>query len=648
MSEKATAREETESDRRRRAAAAGWSDSLAAGFLAGALAGLAVLGWGFARQAADFLAYWPSPALAGWLIVRSLGLYPLLFGAAGLGLAGVLYLLRRRPAFGPVLGALAAVAAFVHLSAWWQIEVAVGLPVDDPARWRAAWLHGAVAVVAGLAVAGLLRLVRRRRPPARLRLWGAAVLASAVALLAVGEAGLGRPGSGRARPAAGGPGQVVVVGLDGMTLRVLSPLLRAGELPAFRRLIAEGAWGTLLTYGTAASPQVWTSMATGKRVRDHGIDDFVKAGEGYRAATMKSTDRRARALWNILSDFRRRVAIVNWQVTYPPEEVHGYVVSRVTLDAGNRTFPPELDGELESLWGEAPAARRADRLRHVDRIFDAAEHLLGKERLDFLAVYDHTVDDVEHRYWKYHQAEKFDPGLWQVDRERAGELAPVIPEVYRHLDRRLGELTARLPEDALLIVVSDHGQRAAARPRVLLRLDRILEALGHVSLLPGEDGRDRVDYARSSAYTLVETPWKPVRRVNLNLAGREPQGVVDPAGAAALIRRLAADLRSVRFEDGEQLFTRVIAVRDPARRRDPGQGTDLRVFLSRHARSRESAGRRIVVGDATRPLGDFQRLRPISGDHDHQGVFFARGPGIKPAYVGLRAVPTAFHDLTGA
>ncbi len=659
MTVSATTPEESESDRPRRAAAAGWPNSLAAGFLAGALAGLTVLGWSLARQGADFLAYWPTPALAAWLTLRSFGLYPLIFGAAGLGLAALLHPAvgrAGRSTFGPVLGAMAATVVFIHLTAWWQIAVLIGLPMDDPARWRAAGLHGAAALAVGAAVTGLLRLGSRCASPDSLRRWGLAALAVAMASFATGEIGLGRSSSHGPGRGAGRPGQVVVVGLDGMTLRVLSPLMRAGELPAFQRLMNEGAWGTLLTYGTAASPQIWTSMATGKRVREHGIDDFVKTGEGYRAVTMKSYDRKTRALWNILSDFERKVAIVNWQVTYPPEEVHGYVVSRVTLDAENRTYPPELDGELDDHWselserrGEPPAQSIRRRLSKVDRIFDAATYLLAKERLDFLAVYDHTVDDVEHRYWKYHQPEKFDADLWQLDPDPAGELASQIPGVYRHLDRRLGELMALLSDDALLIVLSDHGQRAAARPRVRLRLNRILGALGHTRLLPAQGDRDRVDYPASSAYTLVETPWKPVLRINLNLRGREPHGIVDPGDAAALTSRLAGDLRSVRFADGEKLFNRVTAVRDPAAR-DPARrsengGADLQVFLSRHARSSRSSSRRIVAGGETRPLGEFQRVHSLSGDHDHQGVFFARGPGIKPAFIGQRVVPSALHDL---
>ncbi len=666
-----------------------WSDSLAAGLLGGAAGGLLFLAAGLARDGADFVAYWPSAGFALWLIVRSVAVYALVFGVAGMVLAAVLhpFLGRFRPAiFALVTAATVAVTVLAYLTAWWQIEVLAGLPIDDPGRWRGALAHGLIAVAAGAAVAVLLLLAHRRLMARRPEPWtlirpATITLAGALVALVVAEVGLGssaprmdsaadgpaaaaRPPAARppaARPPAARPSQVVVVGLDGLTLRVLSPLLRAGELPAFRRLMAEGAWGTFLTYGTASSPQVWTSMATGKRVRDHGVDDFVKAhGAGYRTAVMKSSDRKVPAIWNLLGDFGRRVAVVDWLVTFPPEEVNGYMVSRLKIDAKGQTHPPELYAELAGSWNPRPEddprlspfeEDRRQLLWNVDRVFDAARHLLGKEqlagnRLDFLAVYDASADRVEHESWKYYQAAKFDSGLWQIDPETAAERAALIPDVYRHLDRRLGELLERLAGDALVLVVSDHGQRAAASPRVSLRLDRVLAALGYSRLLPGSGPRDGVDYAASRAFTLAETPWKPVLRVKLNLRGREPRGIVDPGEAPALARRLAADLRGVRFDDGTPLFAGVTLTGSLRRGPKAGGGADLRVALSRHARGLGRSSQPLAIGETARPLAHYQRVNTtISGAHDHQGVIFARGPGIEPGYVGQRLAPTAAHDL---
>ena len=618
------------------------------------LGGLLLLAVGLCRNAGDFLAYWPTQGFAIALIVRSAGIYSLLFGAAGVAIGGLLHGLigfaRRRHAdvFAVVLGLMVAFTSLAYLTAWWQIEVLAGLPMEDPDRLRGALLHGCIALAAGAVTTGMAawsaRLASHRPLPARRLAAGSVALGCSLVL--IGDAALAASGSEADSPTSGigRAARVVVVGLDGMTLRVLSPLLRAGELPTIRRFVERGAWGTFLTYGTASSPRVWTSMATGKRVRDHGIDDFVKAaGDDYRAAPMRSDDRKVRAVWNILSDFGRRVALVDWLITFPPEPVDGYVVSRLKLKAENRTFPRELDAELVSLWPERPRDEWQELLWNIDRVFATTEHLIAKEPLDFVAVFDATIDQVEHRHWKEHDPDSFDIELWDIDPNRARQNSHRISDTYRYLDRKLGELMEQLPEDTLVIVVSDHGQLPAARPRVRLRLDRILEALGYARLAEEPD-KDRLIYRESRAYTLVETPWTPVLRVNLNLKRREEHGFVRRRDAVAVADQLVAALQAIRFTDGGALFARVTRTRHPAR--DRGAGADIEVALSRQARDLTSARRLLEIGEDRRPLGDFQAVdRSISGDHDHQGVILAHGPGIEPGPIGQRAVPTALHDI---
>lgn len=627
--------------------------AVAAGFLAGLAGGELFLIAGLLRHGGDLLVSSPTAALAVWIGVRSAGLYGLLGGVAGAVLAGLLHLLRRRrptPTFAPVLGTMVALLLFAELTVRWQLGFLAGLPLALAERYSGALRHLGVALLAGGVVTAAGIALRRWTPTRSVASRGPriALVATVAALLLTVAGGLGidlvsagdtGSGDGPERP-----GRVVVVGLDGLTFHVLSPLLRRGELPAFQRLIDEGAWGSILTYGTASSPQVWTSMATGRRVRDHGIDDFVTEGKGYRSRPFKSFDRRSPALWTILSALDRRVGVVNWLLTFPPEEVSGYLVTRLDVRGGTRTHPPALHRELRPVWRRAhhPGKGRRARLRtQIDRAFATAHHLTGKEPLDFLALYAAAADGVQHQHWKYYQPEVFDPESWHLTAAGAARRSDLIPAVYRHLDRRLGELLDALPPDALLIVVSDHGQRAAERPRIRLRLDRLLADLGHLRLREG-----KVVHRRSRAYPLVETLWTPERQVRLNLRGREPKGIVPRRQAPGLAGEIAAQLRDLETDAGTPLFTRIERV---AAGENDGD-TDLRLVPNpafRHLDFLAHLADRIVeLRGRRRPLRRYLRVdASISGAHDHRGVIFLHGPAVRPGYLGQRAVDTPLHEI---
>jgi len=72
-----------------------------------------------------------------------------------------------------------------------------------------------------------------------------------------------------------GPGRVLVVGIDGATLRVVAPLLAAGRLPNLAALAREGVHGPLRSMPPLESPRIWNTIATGKVPEKHGITGFT-------------------------------------------------------------------------------------------------------------------------------------------------------------------------------------------------------------------------------------------------------------------------------------------------------------------------------------------------------------------------------------
>ena len=128
---------------------------------------------------------------------------------------------------------------------------------------------------------------------------------------------------------------LLVIGVDGLEWNVILTMLRDGSLPNLARLMRQGVYGRLNTLLNPESPIVWTSVATGKIPAKHGIVAFTRRDEKGNRQLYSNGDRKTKALWNILSDYRQRVAVIGWWMTFPVEEINGIMVAQTnTLGGG--------------------------------------------------------------------------------------------------------------------------------------------------------------------------------------------------------------------------------------------------------------------------------------------------------------------------
>lgn len=181
--------------------------------------------------------------------------------------------------------------------------------------------------------------------------------------------------------------KVALIGIDGAWWEIIDPLMQAGELPNFQKLVDNGARADLNTLYPTFSAMIWTSVATGKLPQKHGINSFLVwtfpvTGAHFpifrlpklapellwiqeniaTVAPIPSNYRTASSLWNIFSDNDVSVGVMNWWASWPAEEVDGYLYTDHALfnkldiltnykeksgGSEHDIYPPELILELQ-------------------------------------------------------------------------------------------------------------------------------------------------------------------------------------------------------------------------------------------------------------------------------------------------------------
>jgi tetratricopeptide (TPR) repeat protein len=294
--------------------------------------------------------------------------------------------------------------------------------------------------------------------------------------------------------------RVLLIGWDAADWKIIHPLMEAGKMPILQRLLDYGISGKISTLSPALSPILWNSIATGKRADKHGILGFTEPtpdGQGVRL--VQSTSRRAKALWNILSQQGLRSHVVNWFASHPAEPIDGTIfTNRITNDAigsngdlvplpSEAVHPPELRDVAEDLRthpGEITMQQLAlffDRngpppdpndprlgllvrtLAQCATVHNTATWLAKRDDWDLLAVYHDAIDHIGHGFIEYHA-----PAMTHVSEDDARAYGEVVNGMYRFHDMMLGTLLDLAGPAATVILISDHGFYSDhLRPKVL-------------------------------------------------------------------------------------------------------------------------------------------------------------------------------------
>jgi predicted AlkP superfamily phosphohydrolase/phosphomutase len=354
--------------------------------------------------------------------------------------------------------------------------------------------------------------------------------------------------------------KVFVVGLDCAEPSLVFDRWR-DQLPTLRRLMDGGTYGELTSSIPAMTVPAWASMMSGQDPGQLGFYDFRnRADYSYEAMTIATGQAvKVDRVWDILSRAGKQVITVGVPQTYPVKPVNGAMISCFLTPStrSQYTYPAELKHEVEGLIGgeylvDVPQFRTDDRDHLLAQIYQMADqhhtvvkHLLSSRPWDFFMHVDMGVDRIHHGMWKFSDPRhpKHLPGNRYQD---------AIRDYYIHIDGQIGEwLELVKGGDTAVLVVSDHG----AQPMMGgICINEWLKQEGYLVLEHQPAGivpleKCEVDWSRTRAWA----SGGYYARLYLNVRGREPEGIIDPADYEQVRDALIARLAALAGPDGQVL-----------------------------------------------------------------------------------------------
>jgi predicted AlkP superfamily phosphohydrolase/phosphomutase len=263
--------------------------------------------------------------------------------------------------------------------------------------------------------------------------------------------------------------ELLVVGLDGATFRIIEPLCDEGKLPTLKKLISEGVRGTLESTFPPVTGPAWAAFATGKNPGKTGVFDFLNrpSEDSLVAKVMNSADiRRSGPYWDYLSYAGLEVGVVNYPLLYPPYAINGIMVSGLGSDPREEIcYPKAFKQALLKKCGHyrigIPWRDRKYQVNpslFLDDLVELLEvnrktlELLLDTSTEVLTFVISAADFAQHYMWKY-----IDPSHPLYQKEEAHKYGEAFAGIWQRIDEILDLALGALPQNGRIIIASDHG-----------------------------------------------------------------------------------------------------------------------------------------------------------------------------------------------
>jgi predicted AlkP superfamily phosphohydrolase/phosphomutase len=347
-----------------------------------------------------------------------------------------------------------------------------------------------------------------------------------------------------------GDPRVAFVGIDGVPYDLVAE--HPDVFPTLSDVADSGSAGRIDSIVPPESSACWPSLTTGVNPGKTGVYGFQDREAGtYDTYVPMGRDVQADRVWDRVQAADREATVMNVPVTFPPQRnvqrmVSGFLAPEVEKAAHPASFADELadldyriDVNAKLGHEEDKSAFLEDAHETVDARYEAFSEVIERADWDLFFGVFMTTDRVNHFLFEEYVED--------------GEYAEEFFDFYRKVDRYLGELRDALPEDATMVVASDHG---FTTQEYEVHCNEWLRREGWLSF--ADDDHDELgDVAGDTrAYSFIPG------RFYLDLEGREPRGSVPAEEYEETRAELKAALESMEGPDGRKVADRVVEKED--------------------------------------------------------------------------------------
>ena len=277
---------------------------------------------------------------------------------------------------------------------------------------------------------------------------------------------------------------VVVIGVNGMEMDLIRPLILQGKMPNLASVIKKGTYGKFRTVSAPNCPRVYSTIFTSTSPEEHGVSGFIVGG-----ITANTNMLKEEPIWSILSKNNVTVGMANVPATFPVLPVNGYMISGMLtrgkncedgvlcapklseVEGGEPVYPASMKAELMKSVGDfyidCERMPSAEQLHgHESEVIDAWLKKVDLIRSQQTQLFDYllTTHPTEFTWLAQSCEDRTGHWLYPIAPYNAGYDPKVnavrtdaFPNQYIAFDGVLGSILKHIDDNTYVFIVSDHG-----------------------------------------------------------------------------------------------------------------------------------------------------------------------------------------------